>query len=266
MARENPDDLAIVNMVDNYDFYRFHHKLNYTSLLHNNTRVVYFKANLDYTDGFKKSRFFQHHPLVQWMKGKTRDVIYAGLYHTLFKPAPRLQTRLDHFLSPVKVKVNPPADHRLICAHFRMGRNPSIPTDSASRQTESDLPVVWDFLRSQIASATDRIFIMSDSDDVIEASKRQDFRDRLLLTSGKVLHVDKAAKNATDVSKCEGFEKIVLEQQVLLHCDVLMISKSGISRYAAFVRQSDDGLYCLLGSKIEKCKMSQLKELYHLMG
>ena len=53
---------------------------------------------------------------------------------------------------------------------------------------------------------------------------------------------------------------------MLLHCDVLMISKSGISRYAAFVRGSDRGLYCLLRDEVVKCPMATLKELYRVVG
>ncbi|XP_012943235.1 uncharacterized protein LOC106013061 [Aplysia californica] len=251
-------DTAYLNMVDKSDFYGRLHLINFTNMI-GPAKFAYFKANLDYIDGFKKSKIYSKQ--LSWMKNLSRDVVYAKLYRALFKPSSALQSRLDLFLATAR-----PPGHRLICAHIRMGRNPSLPNDSQLRQTPEDLPAVWKHLKNQSHRfKNSKIFLMSDSDDVIQLAKNQSFAEKLVFTQGNVVHVERS-KMVNAEEKCEGLEKVIFDQQILMHCDVLMISKSGISRMAAYVRQKDDGLFCLVKKEVVKCETKALKELYKVMG
>ena len=125
-----------------------------------------------------------------------------------------------------------------------MGRTKTLSTDSEVRNKLENLPKIWEFVNKLSKSATDKVYVMSDADDVISSARNQSFSDRLVTIPGPIVHVDKKNGQKTELM-CEGFEKLVLEHHLLMNCDVLVRGHSGLSVIASAIRGTDKDLYCL---------------------
>ncbi|KAK6177715.1 hypothetical protein SNE40_015761 [Patella caerulea] len=219
--------------------------------------IVFFRTNLDHVDGLKQNKLYSTQ--LSWMKHLSRDQVYAKIVKELFTLAPDSQKLMDTFMKTAL----PSEKHKLVCAHVRRGRNPTVPNDSQVRVSDEDVLRVWKFLRHYNNPDIYRIFFTSDSEsDVTHA--RNLFPDQMVENKGQVIHFEKASGQ----KNCEGFRKVLVDQQILMKCDVLMISFSGFSRMAAYVRAKDEDTFCLLRNHtgIIPCKPSVMKELYHVMG
>ncbi|KAK7094294.1 uncharacterized protein [Littorina saxatilis] len=110
-----------------------------------------------------------------------------------------------------------------------------------------------------------RFFVTSDSQVYIDQAGEV-FGARFVRTSGQFVHVDrKGGQRGQEV--CEGFTKVLVDQLLLARCDVLVVSMSGLSRQAAYIRGTDSGLYCILMTgQLVQCQPSHLRQLYHVMG
>ena len=149
-------DVTEFNVIDNFVFYNTLPEINVANTLRQK-KYVYFLSNYDLIDGFRSSKI--HQPQVAWMVNRTRDEVNAAVFNSLFKLSPKMQARLGAFVSEVR-----PPKHKLICAHIRMGRNPSIPFDSVIRHTAKDLGTVWHFINNFTSpSEGNKVFFMSDS-------------------------------------------------------------------------------------------------------
>ena len=230
-------------------------------------KYVYFRANYDFMEKFQQASALNHSKL-EWMKDLNMDTINARIFKTIFKPSKSMREKLEKFKSEAK----PPGD-KLACAHIRMGTNPTNPRDVRVNHSVKDLPVVWQFLNNQTQDGRYKIFLMSDSDQVAALARAQDFGSRLVTSSGPTIHVDKPVGGTSPEVKCRGLEKVILEHLILSrYCDVLLTSRSSLSRLAAYLRHSDHRLYCLmhsqheLSNQIVKCEAKTIRHLYKVPG
>ncbi|BFZ15753.1 hypothetical protein BsWGS_18792 [Bradybaena similaris] len=245
--QNNKSDRRQINMVQNRRFYQNIPTLNFT-ILTGHARYIYFRANIDYSMRFRESTVYRNE--LSWMKALSPHEIQAALFRRLFKLSPRLQTKLQSILTH---EISSPA-HKLICVHLRMGRNPTIPNDTTVYYKLNILPVVWRFIANHSTTDYHKVFLMTDCELALEQAKLQDFRDRLIITPGIIKHVDRD-RNISQVELCDAMEKVILDLHLLMNCDVLMVSRSGLSRLAAFVRGSDSDLYCLTRSgQVRPCE------------
>lgn len=256
-----PPDTVVLDYLRNpKDLFKFD-TLNVSTIFNQSARYVYMKANLDYIEEIKRTSVYPDR--LAWMKYLRKNQIFSEFYRRLFRLSPEFQNKLRQFLGQ-----HVPTDkHKLVCAHIRMGQNPNIPQSYEQvRMLPEFLPNVWKFISEQSVSDLDKVFIMSDSNDTMSEASRQIFASRMITTPGKILHIEYAKTNGTE-SRCEALEKVIFDQAVLMNCDVLLISKSGLSRMAAFVRGSDQDLYCLFPSgTISKCRSDEFTSLYHITG
>ena len=252
--------MQFINKVDSVSFLASIHKTNFTEMIEEKrAKYTYFKANLDYSKGLQNNKLYSQQ--LSWMADLSNDVILSTLFKRVFRLSGYLEQRMNHFMQTL-----PTARHRLICAHVRMGANPSIPNDSEVRFHQANLNVVWKFLSEHSKTDKDKIFLMSDSENVVDLGKSQPFGHRLVDSGGTINHVDKSGHLDIE-ERCAGLEKVIFDQHVLMQCDVLLISLSGVSRMAAYVRGSDKGLYCLTRkSTIVPCKPKNIKKIYRIMG
>uniref|UniRef100_A0A0B7BA76 L-Fucosyltransferase n=1 Tax=Arion vulgaris TaxID=1028688 RepID=A0A0B7BA76_9EUPU len=251
-------DTKIVNLMNNKIIYNNIGNINFTELI-GSSKYVYFRANLDYSQGFRHSHL--HRDKLSWMEQVTPDQIQATIFKQLFSLSPRLQSRLQNLLA----QELPTSKHKLVCAHVRMGKNPTLPTDYFTRLSSEHLPNVWKFIKHHSTSDFHKVFVMSDSAEVMNQSRLQEFGARLVLTPGVIGHVDIPANLNTE-DMCSATEKVIFDLHLLMNCDVLMISDSGLSRLAAYVRGSDEGLYCLDKERVIPCKKINLKDIYQVLG
>jgi len=224
--------------------------LDITAPIRKDAHTVYFQTYRDFVAYFRNSSLFDSK--FAWMKGMAHGDVYAVLYMNLFQLSAKLQSKLDALIH----KHLPTPSHRLLCAHVRLGKNPSISTDSVIRNSLNNTPRLWQFLHARSRSSLDKVFIMSDSQEVIDSAQRQDFRGGLVTVSGNILHVDQADKQHVKAqAQCAGLEKVILEDHLLMNCDLLVMSKSGLSYFASYVRGTDKDLFCFrLNGTIESCQ------------
>ena len=161
-------------MVDNRIFLRNLHLVNFTDMLERKSaNYIYFRANLDYSRGLQNSTVYSNQ--LSWMRGLSNADILSTLCKRILKLSPYLQQRMDVFMK----QTLPTTRHRLICAHVRMGGNPTISRDSEIRYREEDLFAVWGFLSNHSKNDKDKIFVMSDSENVVRIGKNQSFGHRM---------------------------------------------------------------------------------------
>ena len=277
-----PEDVDLKSGFKNYNimssvaFYKDASTLNFDDFF--TSRVVLFKANLEYSDQIKVNKLYRKQ--LEWMLPKTRDQIFSIIYRKLFKFSPHVQTAVDRALRLAR----PAESGRLICAHVRFANNSEILRDAHGRHTRAHGKTVLTFLQTfdpssstynasranvpQPSSPADaslvRFFVSSDSKVFIDRAARI-FGDRFVRTEGQFVHVDRPGEDRR--AACDGFTKVLVDQHLLTTCDVFVVSFSGFGRYAAYLRGSDRGLYCLLmDGTIRKCSTSRLKELYKIRG
>ena len=206
------------------------------------------KWNLNYINALLQSRVY--HRELAWTRHLTPSDVIGVVYRRLFRLHPRLQRVLDGVLYGTLATPR----HRLVCIHVRLGYE-AFHSDGVeeSRNSLRNLPEIWKWISHQAASEYDKVFVMSDSQEVIHSARNQSFGDRLVSIPGSIIHSDKFPKK--DMSEvCDGVERLVLEHHLSMNCDVFVRGHSGLSVIAAAVRGSDQGLYCLHSDgTIEPC-------------
>ena len=155
--------------------------------------IVYFQGNRDYITRLRQNLIYSKQ--LSWMRHKSPSDIYAAIYKHLFRLSPRLQRQIHQILT----EHLPSKEHRLVCAQVRMGRNPSIKDDTAVRYSSSRLESVWKFLQEKAPSDKDVVFVMSDSEEVVQAARNQSFAHKLVTVPGQIRHIDKIQLTAFQV-------------------------------------------------------------------
>ena len=261
------------------------------------SRVALLTANLDYFDQIKANERYRKQ--LEWMMPLSRDRIFSRIYRKLFRFSPSVQRAVDRALSSARPSQD--SSGRLVCAHLRFAANSETLRDSVKRHTNAHGDTLLTFLQkfdpsspnydevearnafpdtttssAAVAAAEAsprartspgehvRFFVASDSRRFSERASEL-FGDRFVRTEGEVVHVDKPGKDRR--AACEGFTKVLADQHLLSTCDVLVLSKSGLGRQAAYLRGTDRGLFCLLmDGSLRKCSASRLRELYGVLG
>ncbi|XP_069114159.1 uncharacterized protein [Argopecten irradians] len=210
--------------------------------------VCYVRMNWDLT------RKFRRYPNIQkyapWITDLQFSDIYYKIFNTLFKPS----EGISKDLSDIRENIN---SKKTVCAHLRMGGNPSMRNDHA-RNDKNSLKVVWSFL-DNFNSSSYNIFIATD-DDSVRHGARDRYRDRCVDIKGNILHIDQTSYRQGDV--CEGFKKQLLDFLFLTTCDVLVLSNSGFGMMAAYLRTLTTGLYCWTNVGIVPCSRYTVHDFY----
>lgn len=219
--------------------------------------VVYFRTNLDYWNDLRQNELYKN-KLGSNFK-ITNDKMFAHVIPEIFKLNDKVMLKLLSFME----KAKPTPSSKLICANVRTGRNPSNPKDSVTRATADDIEKVWNFLRRYNNQTLHKIFVSTDSENVRQNASIL-FKTQIVEMEGSIMHSEKDF-GRQDI--CDGLKKVILDQQIMMRCDVLLISKSGLARIAAYVRAEDTGLFCLFtGKNIKPCKPSEIRSLYNVLG
>ncbi|CAL1536564.1 unnamed protein product [Lymnaea stagnalis] len=245
-----------LRIMDNkFSFHSSLHKTNFSEFAQRNFDHIYFKSNLDFVLGFQNSTLYR--PQLSWMAGLGRDEIHAILFKRLLILAPRLQKRLDLYL----YSIMPSPEHRLICIDLTLKRNQTgqVDVDSTESLTQQ-LPTIWSFVRAQSPTNIHKVYIHTDSPEIVARARAESFKDRLV-NSPSVKSKRREAAGET----CDKLESDIFNQHVMVNCDTLVVSERGFSRLAAYLRGTDEGLYCRMGNgHIHPCRADALNELYKI--
>ena len=258
--KEGKKDAKIVYTVDSYDWVVNLPKKNFTDpeFVPPSKKFVYYYGSSWVEAPWKKSLYSQQQ--LAWMDGLGVGEVKAALYKHLFKLTPYMKDKLKSIL-----KKNVPTDkHTLVCAHVRTGRNPTNPHDTTRRIRLETVFRVWEALEEQVrGNPLSRVFLMSDNQAVLDDARNQSFADKLFSIDGPIVHLDRPADNQTAADKCEGLERLLIEQHLLMACDVMMMSHSGISHSAGDIRGSDLGLYCIYdNATVTKCRRRDFPNIF----
>ncbi|XP_067653098.1 uncharacterized protein [Haliotis asinina] len=194
--------------------------------------VVFLRDNMDFT-GVIAHRPKYKKLLPEWAKSGSKSKVFWHVWNLLFKPFGSMKVKLDRALG----QINQTPHNRLVCAHVRIGRNPTIPGDQANVNSIQSVRKLWKFLQGY--GKETMYFVASDAERVRDMARRE-FGNRLLTVEGKIRHID---RQRDDRDACDGFETALLEQQILSKCDVLVLSQSGFSMFAAYMRGTSKDLF-----------------------
>ncbi|KAK0063352.1 hypothetical protein Bpfe_006993 [Biomphalaria pfeifferi] len=214
-------------MDNNHPFYNNIQTMNWTEFAQEHFDYVYFKSNLDSIPGFQNSVLYKHE--LSWMSGVRKDRIHAFLFHRLFTLSQRLKKTLDIYI----YSILPSNQHKLLCV--------DLTTHVTNSQFNAQqLTMVWNFLRIHSETNIHKIFLLTDSWEVLSRARRERFKDRLVESPMLSLRRDDPLQQV-----CDQLEAQIFHQHLMVNCDILVVSNYGIGRLAAYLRRTDDGLFCL---------------------
>ncbi|KAL3858120.1 hypothetical protein ACJMK2_012731 [Sinanodonta woodiana] len=144
-------------------------------------------------------------------------------------------------------------NHTLVCAHVRMG----IEGIDFLRTPKSDLQVIWDFLRRYNDINKYKIYVATDLNET-KAQAKKLFRDQIFDTVGIIDQMHRS-------KSCEVFRRVIVEQEILTRCDILILTESTLGMIAAFTRNRNNGLYCFYKQRVFPCRIETLHELHNIM-
>ncbi|CAG5119624.1 unnamed protein product [Candidula unifasciata] len=194
--------------------------------------------------------------LVNWTLYKTFHPIHSILYKRLFLLVPRLLKKLELFL----YSVLPSPEHRLICVDLGTKTNLLRSFEDNRSNQLNYLSNVWSFIRTNSLTNIDKVFINTDSPEVLSLAKTEIFKSRLVTSPQKR---PSSAHSEQLQSVCESLEADIFSQHILVNCDILVVSSNSLGHLAAYLRETDKGLYCLMGNgHIHPCRADRLNELY----
>ena len=186
---------------------------------------------------------------IPWLTKFSVAKLFESVLSHLFVLSEDLQTDIDEF------KKQHVQGNKTVCVHYRTGKNPTNPNDDEERYGNRYLKDVWKFL-SKFNMSGHVIYIASDSEHVKREAKTR-YPERFIDIHGKILHVDRSKDDAN----CTGFRKGILEHNFLQQCDVILLSRSGFGRTAAFLRTKSENMFCLRETGISMCSKDSLLQI-----
>ncbi|XP_005100706.3 uncharacterized protein LOC101857650 [Aplysia californica] len=230
-------------------------------------KVLYLKSNQDFYTRLRKNKLYAG-KLKRWSGLTSKKGRFRWAWSELMQPTPPLLRRLErvlgseilirqgilsHSLLNATERAHPAPSQvgnaSLICAHVRVGKNPTIPMDEDfDTFSLDDLPTLRNFLQSKDVRGDARFFVATDY-DFVRQQFQTFFGTKLVEYGGKIMHIDRQ-RNQADA--CGGFEVALLDQLILSMCDVLVVSRSGFSIHASHVSNSTSPVYVLEGGNISR--------------
>ncbi|XP_059147355.1 uncharacterized protein LOC131935081 [Physella acuta] len=224
--------------------------------------VLYIKTNSDLFAFISKNPFYLS-VLKQWNGLYNNRNRFHWAWGQLMQPTSTLVADLVSILGVnflkkkglLPVESQPPevkslynvGNSSLICAHARVGQNPSNPYDGAfTAVTVEDLPVLHRFMLSKDTNGDAMFYVATDYIN-IRIHSRNFFGKRFIEYGATIKHIDRQRSGS---EACDGFKWNILDQFILSLCDVLVISRSGFSIRASYINNSTDSTYILENGKI----------------
>jgi len=225
-------------------------------------RVIYLKSNGVFFYQMRHNKLYANK-----MKWANQFSVYHWAWHRLMQPSKSLVSRVRKHIgsdilierglipSPTTLTTSSKTSQNttktsksqpLICAHVRIGKNPTNPKDAVlTRFRMEDLPILLNFLKEKDRANNAKFFLASDSEE-IRGKFRNFFGSSLLGPVGRVTHID---RERSGEAACRGFEVALMEQLVLSVCDTLVFTPSGFSFYASLSRNASEPAYKLMRGK-----------------
>ena len=159
--------------------------------------------------------------LIPWLFTASDREVVCALMKVLFRPVDHLKNHVDTF-----VRNHTSGGQKLLVGvHIR----------TLFLQNDRDLQRFFHFLSRFNDSFNFAVYIATDDPSVrTEAAKRL---TNFVSTNATIVHIDNVEKD------CDGMHTAVFEQQVLARADILVLSHSGFSRLAAYIRNKSANIF-----------------------
>ncbi|KAK3599057.1 hypothetical protein CHS0354_024385 [Potamilus streckersoni] len=207
--------------------------------------VIYFHTAQDYLPSIRRNKLTADK--IPWLHRYTLGEAYGYIMKLLFTPNNNTQKTVTELLSK-HVK-----NQTLVCAHVRMG----IVGFDTLRTPKSELHVIWDFLHRYNDTNKYKLYVATDMNET-KAQAKKLFRDQIFDTVGIIDQMHRS-------KSCEVFRRVIVEQEILTRCDILMLTQSTMGMIAAFTRNTNNGLYCFYKERVFPCTIETLHELHNIM-
>ncbi|KAL3848086.1 hypothetical protein ACJMK2_018967 [Sinanodonta woodiana] len=204
--------------------------------------VIYFHTAQDYVTSIRRNKLTAD--VMPWLHNFTLGQVYGYVMRHLFVLNNYTKKQLDDVFS------NQVKGRSLVCAHIRMG----IKGVDAERTARNEMHAIWEFLQRYNDVSKYSIYVATDSNETkLEAKKL--FREQFVDTVGLIDQMER-------VRDCGVFRRVIVEQQILTRCDVLVLTRSSLGLIAAFMRDTNKGLHCFFKERVFPCRMEVLHELH----
>ncbi|KAL3858126.1 hypothetical protein ACJMK2_012737 [Sinanodonta woodiana] len=207
--------------------------------------VIYFHTAQDYLPSIRRNKLTADK--IPWLHRYTLGEAYGYIMRHLFTLNNSTQKTVTDLLS------NHVKNHTLVCAHVRMG----IVGIDFLRTPKSELQVIWDFLHRYNDINKYKIYVATDLNET-KAQAKKLFRDQIFDTVGIIDQMHRS-------KSCEVFRRVIVEQEILTRCDILLLTESTMGMIAAFSRNRNNGLYCFYKERVFPCTIETLHELHNIM-
>jgi len=219
-------------------------------------KVVRYRINWLVIDAVKDRMQNSDMPSFGWAKNLTKEEIIKAVMFVLFKPGPTMSNDIQNFFDTYI------QNKTLVCAHVRIGKNPSNPLDGSKSQRTPNATKIIDFLKQYNNVRNYTIFVATDSDEVRAACYSE--LVNFVTLNKPIVHVDRYGGMGKNKS-CDGLYNAILEQRLLSLCDVLLLTQSNFGGIASYIRGR--GVLYIYNSWqhfIEKLELEQMATKYKL--
>ncbi|KAL3847438.1 hypothetical protein ACJMK2_018345 [Sinanodonta woodiana] len=228
---------------DQVNKFKFHAMIERTDLEKEFSEpVIYFHTTQDYVTAIRRN--MKTADKIPWLHRLSLSNIYGIVLRNLLSPSDEIQRLITEFmLKEVRGRT-------LVCAHIRMGF-----TEVEKVRTEkNEVGTIWNFLNNYNNSSEYAIYVATDKNETKEEA-RQHFKNGLVDKKGLIefMHYDVS---------CTGFENAIIEHIILTKCNILLLTRSSFGITAAYIRDTNEGLYCLFKNRIFPCSMEVFHELH----
>ncbi|XP_052063422.1 uncharacterized protein LOC127703075 [Mytilus californianus] len=167
------------------------------------------------------------HPIaretIPWILTSPPEFVMSQLWHALFKPEAALLTHLNNFITNCTLN----SKRKLIAVHIR--------TRFLQKDLSAHVKQIFAFLDNYNDKSNFTLYIASDSEDIKNQAKKRYLNFASL--NRHVVHIDETN------DACDGMYTAIFEQLVLSRADILVMTQSGFSRMAAYIRGKPDEIY-----------------------
>ena len=179
-----------------------------------------------------------NHPIadkrIAWAINKTVPEVIRIVLAKLFRPSDILETATLKFTNKLK------DGQCLICSHVRTGKNPTIPNDEDRHFDVEDVNPIFNFLKNYDDKRKYIIYVATDYENIRQNAKTN--LTNSLISNMPIVHVDRVREDQAGIA-CEGLFAVLLEQNILSRCDLLLLTRSGMGAMAAYMSKKQQTIF-----------------------
>ncbi|ESO92049.1 hypothetical protein LOTGIDRAFT_233308 [Lottia gigantea] len=212
---------------------------------HQHIDVLYVKTN---SPMFTYYLNHNRNAMPDYLKGfgswRDKVKIFKAVWSRLMIPTDRITNQLLNATKPMFIdgyRAN------LVTAHVRIGRSKYLPYERVALSLNST-DIVMNFLDKYKYS---RIYVATDHADVRKAAIAK-LGKRYIGSYAPFLNPDNTARGTK--LACWAFQMTIVDQLMMLNADVLVISPSGLSAFAAYLKLNRGELFLFNGTVVSPYK------------